>query len=305
MATTNYGTIRPADVNPNDIEIIYGYTPSREVNPDEFLKLDSTNIEKVQFNNNDLGGVQRDMGGMYNLTLPKNIFNQRGYYDIYIRPKETVTTIADCGVLATLENIKGLVLDSTKPELQDIVNRFANNGLAGYRIEYLDNNNQKIPNLYRTITSSNRCEAVTQNLNNTTDKAIRYRLTVNGSLVFLTVSPSSASAVQANVRPFIGEPNQKIVLTNTFFDPIHLEINLTDVTLDTIGDILLGNQTVNKDKGIYTLYRRRDSEIFAQYNTFRIKDEFNPDTEYEVRERRENIDLSEDFETIKSFDESN
>ena len=31
MATGNYGTIRPADVSVDDVEILYSYTPSREL----------------------------------------------------------------------------------------------------------------------------------------------------------------------------------------------------------------------------------------------------------------------------------
>ena len=30
MATGNYGTIRPADVSVDDVEIYYSYTPNRE-----------------------------------------------------------------------------------------------------------------------------------------------------------------------------------------------------------------------------------------------------------------------------------
>ena len=30
MATGNYGTVRPADVSVDDVEILYSYTPSRE-----------------------------------------------------------------------------------------------------------------------------------------------------------------------------------------------------------------------------------------------------------------------------------
>ena len=30
MATGNYGTVRPADVSVDDVEILYAYSPSRE-----------------------------------------------------------------------------------------------------------------------------------------------------------------------------------------------------------------------------------------------------------------------------------
>ena len=33
MATGNYGTIRPANVSPDDVDIFYTYSPSRDTPP--------------------------------------------------------------------------------------------------------------------------------------------------------------------------------------------------------------------------------------------------------------------------------
>jgi len=304
MATSNYGTVKPSDVDNTDIDIFYTFTTTRDESPTEVLKLDSSNISPLTFTPNDLANTERKLGGLYNLSLPRNLFNTKGIYNVYIRPKEIVTEILDCGVLSAIPSIKGIVLDSTRPEVSSLTEKFTNGGLTGYRIEYLDNNNKKIPNTYRVVTSANRAEAVSQNVNNSSDKSIRYRFLNNGSLVFLTVSPSSSSSIKPNTRPFIGEPQQKIIITNTFFDPVHLEIELTDVTLDTVGDILLGNQATNINKGTYTIFDRDTNDIAHQFSIFTVKDETN-NNRFEIRQKRDNIDFNENFDEIITFNEDN
>jgi len=113
MATGTYGTIRPADVSPEDVEIILNYTPSRD-ETDNFVltKLDSAAILKPYFNNASTGGNTVEiLGGLYNLKLPADQFNKLGIYTLYIRPVQIRTSITDCGVLAALPNVRGLIID--------------------------------------------------------------------------------------------------------------------------------------------------------------------------------------------------
>ena len=56
----------------------------------------------------------------------------------------------------------------------NFINKFTNNGLDGYRIEYLNNDGTKIPNLYRIITSSFIAEPVQINTPNSSQKSIKY-----------------------------------------------------------------------------------------------------------------------------------
>jgi hypothetical protein len=114
MATGTYGTLRPADVSPEDVDIILHYTPSRDETANFVLtKLNSVSILKPYFNNSATGGNAdvEILGGLYNLTLPADQFNQLGIYTLYIRPAEIRTTILDCGVLSSLPNVKGIVID--------------------------------------------------------------------------------------------------------------------------------------------------------------------------------------------------
>jgi hypothetical protein len=137
------------------------------------------------------------------------------------------------------------------------------------------------------------------NLSNSTDKAIRYQYTDQTSnLVFLTITPSSSPSSRPNVVPFIGQPGQNIILTNTFFNPTTLEIEMVEHDASTLAHALYGNQTKAITPGIYTIYdNNNNNAIYKQYNLFEVKDEFN-ETMYEVREEREIIDESLDFDNI-------
>jgi hypothetical protein len=299
MAVGTYGTIRPADVSPEDVEIILNYTPSRDVTDNFILKkLDAKNILRPYFNNSSTGGRSVEiLGGLYNLRLPAEEFNRLGIYTLYIRPAQIRTSITDCGVLSALPNVKGIVINlDNVPSL--FRNKFVAQGLVGFRVEYLNNDGTKVPNFFRIVTSNFFCEPVLQNLTNTTQKAVRYRY-VDGAtnLMFCTLSPSSSPTNKPNATPFIGQPNQNIIITNTFFNPITLDIEMVDQDISTLAIALYGNQTKSIDDGIYTIYDSNNN-IYKQYNLYEVRDEFNT-LLYEVRQDRgDNIDFSKNFSNI-------
>jgi hypothetical protein len=302
MATGSYGTIRPADVSPEDVEIILNYTPSRDETQNFVLtKLDARTILKPYFNNANTGGNSgiEVLGGLYNLTLPSDQFNRVGIYTLMLRPVQIRTKILDCAVLSTLPNVRGLVIDLNQVPLL-YRNKFFEQGLVGYRIEYLNSDGSKIANFFRIVTSSFFCEPVVQNLTNTSQKAVRYRYTdTNTNLVFCTLSPSSAPSNKPNAIPYIGQPNQDIIITNTYFNPITLDIEIAEHDFGTLAIALFGNQTKSMEDGIYTMYDNNNN-IYKQYNLYEIKDQFN-ETLYEVRQDRgDNIDTNKSFSRITS-----
>tara|TARA_R110000803_G_scaffold48837_4_gene101529 strand:+ start:45343 stop:46251 length:909 start_codon:yes stop_codon:yes gene_type:complete len=300
MATGNYGIKRPADVTPSDVEVFLHYASDRDSNTTPvFKKLTASDILSPVFHNDETGGTQGTemLGGLYNLTLPSSEFTDLGVYNLYLRPKEIRTSITDCGVLLTLPNVKGLIFDVSSIPSEDR-GKFVNNGLVGYRIEYLDDSGSKISNFYRVITSSFFCEPIVANLTNTNQKSLRYRYTSNPtSLVYCTVTPSTAPTNNSNEIPFIGEPNQNVILTNTYFNPVHMEVELVEHDEQTLAYALYGNQTKSIEDGIYTIYDK-EKNIFRQYNLFEIRDEINNKL-YEVREDRiDDIDTSKGFDNI-------
>jgi hypothetical protein len=302
MAIGSYGTIRPSDVSPQDVEIIMNYTPTRDVT-DQFVltKLDAQTILRPYFANTETGGNPgvEVLGGLYNLTLPANQFNALGIYTLYLRPAEIRTIISDCGVLSALPNVKGIVIDITDVPTQ-YQNKFVPQGLVGFRIEYLNADGSKIPNFFRVVTSSFFCEPVVSNEVNTSQKAIRYRYVEGDSnLIFLTLSPSSSPTNKPNATPYIGQPDQDIIITNTFFNPVTVEVEMVEYDISSLAIALYGNQTKSIDDGIYTIYDSNNN-IYRQYNLYEIRDQFNA-LLYEVRQSRgNNIDFSKNFTNITS-----
>lgn len=302
MAIGTYGTVRPSDVSPEDVEIILNYTPSRDATENFTLKkLDAQSILRPYFNNAATGGNTgvEILGGLYNLTLPADEFNALGFYTLYLRPTQIRTTITDCGVLSALPNVKGIIVDLANVPSQ-YLNKFVPQGLVGFRVEYLNQNGTKITNFFRIVTSCFFCEPVVVNQTNTTQKAVRYRY-VDGisNLLFLTLSPSSTPTNKPNATPFIGQPGQEIIISNTYFNPITIDIQMAEHDIETLAIALYGNQTKSIDDGIYTIYDSNNN-IFRQYNLFEVRDQFNS-LLYEVRQDRgDNIDFSKGFNNITS-----
>jgi len=235
------------------------------------------------------------MEGMYNLSLPPDIFNEKGIYTVVLKPREIIKEITDCGNLAALPDVKGIVLDQTGLGGEGI-----NGGLVGYRIEYLNNDGSKISNFFRVVTSNFYCEPVPANLTQTNQVSPRYVYTDNPTnLVFCTLSPTAAPTNQPNAIPFIGQPTQGVVITNTYFNPITLDIEMVDHDFETLAIGLYGNQTKSIEDGIYTLYDLTGANnIYKQYNLFEIRDQFDKKL-FEVRQDRgTQIDFSKNFNTV-------
>ena len=301
MATGNYGTIRPADVSVDDVEIFYSYALNREsINSVDLIPLDP---QTVLIPASDPNNVSEILGGLYTLKLPTSVFGSKGFYTIIIRPKQIRTTIQDCGVLSGNKDVKGLVFNINDISL-GLQDRFENGNLVGYRIEYLKENSgsgqDKIQNLFRIVTSNNRVLPITQTQGNSS-ASTSYAFNDNSTSVFCTLTPSSAPSIKPNATPFIGNPSQRVIITNTFFDPVMLEIEMVEYDDETLAYALLSNQTKSLDDGIYTIYNF-GNEIYKQYNLYEVKNQFNGKPLYEVREEKFTIDPTKDFDDITNLD---
>ena len=299
MAVGTYGNIRPSDILIDDIDVFYNYAPSREAFTTDVFRLVATDIltELNTPEDEQVDGTQNLLGGLYNLRLPAETFSNIGIYTIYLRPKVITLDIRDCGVLSALPTVKGIVLDTTDPAL---VNLDDNNAMQGYKIEYQNDDGTKLRNTMRYVVTANKVIPVTENVGNTSQTTIRYRFDDAGTLLFLQVTPASASNVKPNVSPFIGVPNQTIFLSNTFFNPISIEVELTENSIDTVVNLVGGNQVRDVQNGIVSYYTTVNNEqvITRQYDLYEIDDDITDQKVYEVKERRDNIDTSQNFETI-------
>lgn len=297
MAIGVYGVKRPADVDPTDVEVIVVYTRTRNSTEiQNVTKLPGSQVIRPMMSNEDLGGAEVEvLGGLYNLTLPSDVFNQKGFYTIYLRPAQIRVKIEDCAELATYPDVKGLVFNIDQAPV-DFINRFTNNGLDGYRVEYLNNDGTKIPNLYRVITSSFISEPVQINTPNSSQKTIKYIYNNVGNLLFCTVTPNVAPSFKPTSTPFIGRKDQNVIITNTNFAPQMIELEMVNYDLESLAIGLFADQTKSMDDGIYTLYDF-DGNIYAQYDLYEIRDNVDKKL-FEVRTRRANIDTTKTLNNI-------
>lgn len=290
MAIGTIGNVRPSDVNIEDVDIYYSYVPDRTVLPTEINKLVTEDVlSELNFNDSLLTGL-------YNLNLSSDQFSEIGIYNIYIKPKEISLKISDCGVLSSQPNIKGIIIDINEyPELSTKIN---SNDLVGYKIEYFDNSGSKIRNVFKIITSSNKCIPENNNNNNSNESITRYRFTENSNsnLLFLTITPSNPTSTRPNIDPFFGFPNQNIIISNTFFNPILLELEIVEHNDETLAIGIFGNQTKSKKDGIITYYGK-NNEIYKQFDVFALEDESQQER-VEVKEERAEIDITKNFEDI-------
>ncbi len=295
MAIGTYGITKPSDVNISDIDIFYNYTPNRQTSNNDIFRLDAEEVLEYCYLPDDEQIIDDEnlLEGLYNLRLPASTFNQLGIYTIYFKPKVIRSMVEDCSVLSALPSVKGIVVQvSSLPEALR-----ANNALQGYRIEYLNSDGTKKRNTVRYVVTSNKVVPVSENVGNTSQKAIRYRFDDSGTLMFLQVTPSSSSDVKPNALPYIGNIGDVILLSNTNFSPLTLEVELVENTLDTIAEIVAGEQIKDVQKGILTYYDK-DRVITKQFNLYEIKEDVTDVPLYEVKEKRTTIDETQNFEDV-------
>lgn len=297
MSTGIYGTIRPSDVSVNDMDMFYTYSADRNtknttvtrLNPSDYIS-EHTLVGDTVINYNSDGVL---IEGLYNLSLPATVFNNIGIYNVYIKPKVFQSLITDCGVLSAVPSVKGIILD-----INSVNGLTANNALQGYKVEYIDiTTNLKVRDVVRYVVTSNRVSAVNENVGSTSQVTTRYKYNDNGNLLFLQLTPSSASDIKPNVLPFIGTTGQKILISNTKFNPISFEIEMVENTIDTIVDIVGGNQIIDSSKGLITNYNG-SGDIIKQSDVYVIKEEMTNTTLYEVKQNRVDIDVTQNFDEI-------
>lgn len=294
-----YGTVIPINIAnediPNLVDISYCYHEKRSydsLSNADFHKLDSAILTQARRIRED-DDVDDFVEGMYNLQLPLSEFNKKGFYSVYIKPKEIEAVIADVSTLTAFPNVRGLIIDTTQIENSSIRTKSRkNNELVGYRIIYLDDNGAR-QDYYRIITSNNRCEPVIQAPTSSSDKTYTYRYEDSSTLTFVTVSPSSAPSFKDNALPYIGKPTQKILLVNTFFEPIMIDIEMASHDADTISYMLENSQLRDLDNGLVTTYND-NGEIYHQAEHYTLKDQYTGKPVFEVKkDKGDTIDFSQ------------
>lgn len=288
-----YGNVKSAVINPlTDVEIFYHYRPtlnSEDTTFENFRKIDDVATMLKTCSISDEYGKQfpdKTLPGMYSLTLPVKYFGRKGFYTIYIRPTEIYCTIKDVGALGAYPDVAGIIIDTNTLTNKAL---FGNDNLTGYRVEYLQysEGGLKRQDYYRLITSSNFAEPITQNLTSANTNANAYRFNESGTLSFITLSPSMSPSFKPSSKPYIGVPNQQIIISNTKFDPVCVRVEICTNDFDTLATSISGNQIRSLDNGLLTTYNE-NNEIYEQFEFYTIKDNYNTNAVFEVKVKRTN-----------------
>lgn len=295
MNTGVYGTRIGAVVSEEDVDIFYSYRETRNSDGNEdavFKKLPSSILRQSVAEMTD-GMPDNILEGMYNLKLPLQYFNRKGYYTVYIKPTERQIVIQDVGVLAAYPDVRGVVIDaSTITDATFRSKLLTNNSLVGYRLVYFSNTRTREP-FYRLITSNNKCEPIVQSLSDSSQKSIKYRYNDSSTLVFCTVTPSSSLSFKTNTEPYIGVPTQMVCLTNTKFEPVMCEFHMTEHDIETLSTMVEGSQLRDLDNGLVTTFND-DGDIYAQHEHYSLKDDYTGKPVYEVKKnKKDNIDFTQ------------
>ena len=299
MSTGVYGTTVPSRIKSSDVDIFYAYHENRTSDSVEnavFKKLPSSILSDVLYNSEG-DSVDNVLEGLYNLKLPLEYFNRKGFYTVYIKPREIQAVIADVSSLTSHPDIRGIVIDSNNQSIDsDFRSKIHdNNQLVGYRIIYINDNGSR-SDYYRLVTSNNRCEPVIQSSNESGNKSYTYRYNETSSLSFLTLTPSMAPSFKSNSDPFIGKPTQRILFVNTLFEPIMLDIEMTEHDIDTISYMLEGSQLRDLDNGLITTFNE-NNQIVNQSEHYTIKDTATGNPVFEVKKNKtDSIDYSQTLE---------
>jgi hypothetical protein len=300
MSLGVYGTRTLAVIDPaQDVEIFYSYRPTRNSVDssfgDGYVKYPNPSeiLQQAKLQAGSESPVNSLLSGVFNLTLPLTVFSSRGFYSLVIVPKEIYGTITDSpAVLSAYPSIRGIVI---KPADFIPQTSIENGSLIGWKISYFDDSGERMDD-FRIITSNGWAEAIASSLSNTTQKSISYRYNDNADLVFLTVTPSSAPAVRPNALPSIGASGQTVSIANTKFNPVLVEIEMTDTDTRTLADMLSGDQAVDLENGIVTTYTA-SHDILTQAEIVTVKDSYTGSALREVRKNRDaDIDRAQSWE---------
>ena len=297
MANGVYGTNIPTSISndliANYVDIVYSYSRTRnstDVEGSKFEKLSSDNMKNVVLSKSETNDNMVD--GLYNLKLPTDIFGKKGFYTIYIKPKEIPVTIMDVSTLHDFPTVRGIVIDLKAIPTELKGDASVNNGLVGYRVIYRNNDGTR-SNELRIVTSNNKCEPVVNVSTTTNSNTYSYRYNENSTYTFITVTPSMPLSYKASSTPFIGKATQNIYLVNTLFEPICIELEMVENDIDTVTNILTGSQLRDLNNGLLTTFDK-DNNILVQHEMSTLKSSETGTPQYEVKENRsENIDFTQ------------
>lgn len=92
--------------------------------------------------------------------------------------------------------------------------------------------------------------------------------------------------------------SQKIIISNTKFDPVSIEIEMVEHDVESLWTSMNGNTIRSLDNGLVTVYNK-NNEVFTQHEYYTLKDNYTTNDKYEVKKDRDgNISYNDDADEI-------
>ena len=131
-STGAYGTTIPSKIRNSDIDIFYAYHETRtsdSVDNAVFKKLPSSILTDVLYDS-DGESIDNVLEGLYNLKLPLEYFNRKGFYTVYINPKEIPAVIADVSdsfITSASAAINDCIMSNYISDINEAISDYINN----------------------------------------------------------------------------------------------------------------------------------------------------------------------------------
>ena len=112
----------------------------------------------------------------------------------------------------------------------------------------------------------------------------------------MTLTPDEVSLITKEQKPDLGKAGQKIIISNTFFDPVMIEVEMVDQNIKTLSYGIFGNAVRDTGTGVFSLFDENNN-LYKQYNLLTRKNQFT-NAILDVKEERTSINLNQNFVNI-------
>jgi hypothetical protein len=138
-----------------------------------------------------------------------------------------------------------------------------------------------------TVILDSRCSISNVNSSSSYYKELHY-----------IVDELEISLVSNTLKADLGKAGQKILISNTFFDPIMIEVEMVDQTVKTLSYGIYGNSTRDMEDGTFSIFDENNN-LYKQYNLVTRKKQFsNGNVDYKQQKELSNIDYTKTFNDL-------
>jgi hypothetical protein len=112
----------------------------------------------------------------------------------------------------------------------------------------------------------------------------------------ILITERQLALITKEQKPDLGKAGQRIIISNTFFDAVMIEVEMVDQTVKTLSYGVFGNAVRDTGTGVFSIFDENNN-LYKQYNLLNRKNQFS-NAILDVKEERSNINLNQNFGNI-------